>query len=100
VSKENIGAAFSRPDRLQAIHRKHRSTICNDPDVNRHMIEQGKQKMDHLRQLGTIDEQVMVKLYDIITPLDEREDYRASVTKAAGQEVRAKKLEKLMSAAD
>jgi hypothetical protein len=64
------------------------------------MIEQGKQKMDHLRQLGTIDEQVMVKLYDIITPLDEREDYRASVTKAAGQEARAKKLEKLMSAAD
>jgi len=64
------------------------------------MIEQGKQKMEHLTQLGTINEQVMDKLYDIITPLDEREDYRAFVTKAAGQEARAKKLEKLMSAAD
>ena len=100
MSKENVGAAFSRPDRMQAIHRKHRSTICNDPDVNRHMIEQGKQKMEHLTQLGTINEQVMVKLYDIITPLDEREDYRAHIAKASGQDARAKKLEKLMSAAD
>lgn len=85
---------------MQAIHRKHRSTICNDPDVNRYMIEQGKHKMEHLRQLGTINEQVMDKLYDIITPLDEREDYRAFVTKTAGQDARAKKLDKLMSAAD
>lgn len=40
------------------------------------MIEQGKKKIMHLKQLGTISAQVMDQLTDIITPVDERRDYK------------------------
>ena len=68
--------------------------------MNRFMVNQGKSKIEHLKQLGAISEQVMDKLYDIITPPDEREDYKAFKLKEAGQDARARKLEKLMTGAD
>ena len=54
-----------------------KSIICNEPKVNDWMIQEGKHKIQHLKQLGTISPEVMEKLHDIMKPIDERKTFQS-----------------------
>ena len=53
-----------------------KSLVCNEPKVNEFMINQGKQKISNIKNLGLITPEVMDKLHDIMKPIDERKEFK------------------------
>jgi hypothetical protein len=61
------------------------------------MIQEGKHKIQHLKQLGTISPEVMDKLHDIMKPIDERKNFKEYFQKKVYDE---KKLEEKLKMKD
>ena len=53
-----------------------RTVVYNDHRVNELMVNEGKNRIAHLKQLSTISPQVMDKLNQVIQPLDEKAAYK------------------------